>query len=261
MTKHLKRNLIIYGIFAGLYLLFNYIPFSYLIANEYAYLGFKMGFYVILSTALIIVKHKYHIEIEVPEKQISVLWLLPLMIICFAHPLYAILFNEETYEEIEVGILLFDSASDIFVSIAEDVIFVDLYISILLEITKKYKYKRVTCVLLAAITFTILHCYTFIYRDVFESLVILVTVFFLIMECGYAAIYFDSAVIPVVLHAAFNEINFVIFEQVYHLQDRNWKYALFLLLILTLTSCYLAAIHRMSTLQKYKPDFHQDEVE
>lgn len=261
MKKHLKQNLIIFAVFAAAYFLFNYIPLKLWIENEFVFLGIKIGFYGILSGLLIWLKHKCHIEIEVPEKQINILWLLPLLIICFAHPLYALLFNQHMVEEVEVGVLVFDAATDIFVSIVEDIVFVDLYISLLMELFHNNKYKRIISIMIAALTFTLAHCYTFMYFEWREALVILITVFFLIVECGYAAIYFDSPIIPIVLHAVFNELNFVIFEQLFHVDESKPQYSIFLLVVLALTCCYLAAIYKMSTLQKFKPDFHEEELE
>lgn len=261
MKKHLKKNLILFAIFAVAYFVFNYLPLKIWIENEFVFLGIKIGFYAVLSGLLIWLKHKFHIEIEVPEKQISLVWLIPLLVICFAHPLYALLFNQHMVEEVEVGLLVFDAATDIFVSIVEDIVFVDLYISILMELFDKFPRKRILSIFIAAATFTIAHSYTFIYYELEEAIVILITVFFLIVECGYAAIYFDSPIIPIVLHALFNELNFVIFEQLYHVETKSYPYYTFVIILLVLTSCYLASIYKMSTLQKYKPDFHEEELE
>ncbi|MCQ2798792.1 MAG: CPBP family glutamic-type intramembrane protease [Bacilli bacterium] len=261
MHKSIKTKLLTFLPFVVLYFLFNYLPIEHWVGgNEIIYLSIKLGVYGLSAAALIYLKHKFHVEIEVPEKQISIWWLIPLLFVCFTHPLYATLFGDgvKLAEEIEFGVLAFDAGVDIFVSIVEDILFVDLYISLLMEVFKKHKYKRVLSIFVAAITFTVAHAYTFIYHEPLEAVVILVTVFFLIVECGYLAIYFDSALIPIIAHALFNELNFVIFDQIYDVTYSDYRYATFAALMILMAGCYLSTLYRMSTLQKYRPNFHEE---
>lgn len=262
MHKTLKEKLFTFLPFVVLYFLFNYLPIEHWVGgNEIVFLSIKLGVYGLSAAALIYLKHKFHVEIEVPEKQISIWWLLPLLFVCFTHPLYATLFGDgvKAIEEVEYGIIAFDAGVDIFVSIVEDILFVDLFISLLMEVFKKHKYRRVLSIFVAAALFTVAHCYTFIYNDPLDAAVILITVFFLIVECGYLAIYFDSAIIPVVAHALFNELNFVIFNKLFDVNLPDYRYAIFSFLMIAMTSCYLAVIYRLSTLQKYRPNFESEE--
>ena len=71
MTKPIKTKLIIVIIGALLYILLNFLPFSRWIENEYGYLALRFTVLLLMSIALILLKKKNHIELEIPHHQIS----------------------------------------------------------------------------------------------------------------------------------------------------------------------------------------------
>ena len=77
--KHLLKEIIIPFLpFVVLYFLFNYLPIEHWVGSEVIYLLIKLAVYGISTAGVIYFKHKLHVEIEVPQRQISLLWLIPL---------------------------------------------------------------------------------------------------------------------------------------------------------------------------------------
>lgn len=251
MTKETrKKGFLLFLLGVLFYALFNYLPFSLWIPNEYGYLSLKISYYVVLSGFLLFFKKKLELEIERPYKQIGWYWLIPLLLPAFSNFLAVFFLDIEGTKEIEGGILAFDLITDFFVSVAEDTIFVDIALGLLLDVLPfKRKKNVVLSLFITAFFFTAIHCYSFIYNDPEIAAFSLVYVFLLTMECGYLAIYFDSAWIPILVHYFFNAIDFVAFEQIYEINEYTPEYLLFCLVMLFFGIFYTLALAKISTEQ------------
>ncbi len=235
--------------FILIYMLFNYLPIKGWINNEWIYLSIKLALYVAMSVFIIIYKKKKEIELDRPYCEINYLYLIPLLLPCFANLIY-ILIREEGVDGKFEFIMLYDLVVDAVGSIIEDLLFVDFMIYFLLK-NLKTKYRKALSVVIAGIVFMIAHCYSFLEFPVEVAALRLVFVALLTMECGYLAIFFDSFLIPVSFHFLFNAINYIIFDFFYYVEVSQIYYA-FNFLIAIMASSYVIVLWHLSELQHFK---------
>ena len=255
MKKSIKEKLFVFlGIALG-YILWNYLPLANWLGNEVLLLGIKAGYYALLAAAVILLKHKFEIEIERPHKELKYVFLIPLVVCCLTNLVSALIFKYAPGEEAgEYGILALDLFVDLLGSIIEDLCFVDILISLLLDVLKS-KYKKSLAMILSGLIFTAVHAYSFLYLSGAEQYALagfqLVSVFLATLACGYLAIYYDSAIIPVGFHFLFNALNHVVFFHFFefNILEAGWPYILYVAMIALLTFAYFNALWHMSESQ------------
>ena len=235
--------------FVAIYMLFNYLPLRQWMENEWIYLSVKLVLYVLMSIVILIYKKRKDIELERPYSQISYLYLIPLLIPCFANLIYMLIREEGVDGKFEY-IMLYDLVVDAMGSIIEDLLFVDFMIYFLLK-NLKMKYKRAVSVVIAGLVFMVAHCYSFMEFKPEVALLRLVFVALLTMECGYLAIFFDSFLIPVGFHFLFNAINYIIFDFFYYVEVSQIYYA-FNFLIAIMAANYVIVLWHLSELQQLR---------
>ncbi len=254
MKNNTKTKLTIFLILGGLFTLFNFTAFLYHDKAETVYLIVRFIFYTLLSAATVILKHIYHIEIERPRKEINYLWLVPFILPCLATIFYGFLtnapFNPTGFEHdffLEIGI-------EICGVLAEDLIFIDFAIDILLDILPERKHKSLLASFIAAVVFVIVRCSYFTLYSWDLSLFLLTLVFAINFSCGYLAIFFDSALIPICCHFFFNTTNLVIGPEIYSI-NYDSRYFVFMILVEVIMTIYTFALYRISRLMEFKEDF------
>lgn len=231
------------------YTLFNYLPIKTWINNEWKYLTIKLCLYIAMSVFSIIYKKKKDIELDRPFCQINYLYLIPLLIPCFANLIYMLIREEGVDGKFEY-IMIYDLVVDAFGSIIEDLLFVDFMLYFLLN-NLKCKNQNAISVVISGIIFMSAHCYSFLEFPVQVAILRLVFVALLTMECGYLAIFFDSFLIPVIFHFLFNAINYIIFDFFYYVEVREIYYA-FNFLIAIMASNYVIVLWHLSELQHFR---------
>lgn len=249
-----KQSWILFISGVALYCLFNYLPLQIWIRNEYIYLTVKILFYIVLSFFLLHFKKKLDLELERPLKEISWCWLLPLLIPACTNFISVEFFDSIQPKEVELGVFFFDIITDFFVSVGEDTIFVDIALGLLLPLlrNKRGAHKNVLSLFIISIFFTAIHCYSFLYSKPDVAAFSLVYVFLLTFECGYLAIYFDSPLIPILVHYLFNALDFVAFESFFEIEKITGKYILFCSLMILFAVFYTMALAKISTEQELK---------
>ena len=252
---HMKslHKLVLFIAFTLVYALFEYLPIEHWIENELVFLIVRISFFIVFSGLIIFFKLKYKIEIERPKIQISYLWLTPLLIPCFTNFYAVAILNGGNFSVAEgTEILILDLVADLFASILEDLLFIDLAISYLYDLFPQWsKKKRHLYILIAALFFTLIHSYSFLYQELPVAIIQMVSVFYLSCVCGYLAIFFRSEIIPIIAHFFFNAINFVTFSHFYEL-NLSKEYFELVTLILLFTIPYVIALYYMSHLKKYQ---------
>ncbi|MBP5092396.1 MAG: CPBP family intramembrane metalloprotease [Bacilli bacterium] len=255
MEKSLKEKLFLFlGIALG-YMLWNYLPLASWIANEVVFLSIKLAYYAVLAALIIILKHRFEIEIERPHKELKYLFLVPLIVCCLGNLASSLIFQYGVGEAShESGLLVLDLVVDLLCSIVEDLCFVDVLIAILLYVIKS-KYKKSISILVSGLVFTAVHAYSFLYLNSAEQYALAgfqeFYVFFVTLACGYLAIYYDSAIIPVGFHFLFNALNHVVFFHFFEFSilEAGWPYIVFTGMIAILTFAYFNALWHMSESQ------------
>lgn len=259
MAKISKTKLIIIISLTIGYMFLTFLPFEEWIGNEYGYLAFKFVYLFILACISIFLKKKYEIEIERPIKEISYLWLLPLLIPCFSNFLYVFLMKIKPVAEIENGILVLDLLCDLFLSVVEDTILVDMLNSLFLDLFEgKMRRAKLLSMTLCGLIFTLVHTYSFIYKAPEVAAFELIYIFLVTLECSYLAIYFDSEIIPITFHFLFNAIDFVAFDAIFEVK-MSWHYFAFSMLIASFSLFYILALTKISSLQKYRKLYYKED--
>ncbi len=233
----------------SIYVLFNYLPIKTWINSEWKYLTLKLCLYLSMSIFSIIYKKKKDIELDRPFCQINYLYLIPLLIPCFANLIYMLIREEGVDGKFEY-IMIYDLVVDAFGSIIEDLLFVDFMIYFLLN-NLKCKNQNAIAVVISGIIFMAAHCYSFLDFSPQVAVLRLVFVALLTMECGYLAIFFDSFLIPVIFHFLFNAINYIIFDFFYYVEVSEIYYA-FNFLIAIMASNYVIVLWHLSELQHFR---------
>lgn len=258
MEKPVKRKLTLLVCLIAYYLLFSYLPFEIWFSEK----GFQIARIIAFAPAvatLIFLKHFWHIEIARPHIQLKYIFLLPLVAFCFMNFLSVPIFNfSPSSEAQDAGLLVLELFSDSIAAIFEDLLFVDLFICFFLDVVH-VKHARPLSIFASATAFSLAHCYIFIYKtypgdfnDPFlVSLLQIVYIFMLTLVCGYLAIYFDSAVIPVSLHFAYNVINHILFYHFYEF-DISWPYVLYVSIFAFFGIFYFVALWHMSEERPYR---------
>lgn len=254
MAKPIKTKLIIVIIGALLYILLNFLPFSRWIENEYGYLALRFTVLLLMSIALILLKKKNHIELEIPHHQISYLWLIPLAVPCFSNFLYVLFMDISPLGTINAGMLTLDLFTDFFLSIVEDLLFVDILNSLFLDLFNgKIRKAKLLSMMLCATIFTVIHSYNFLYDTPSVAAFELMFIFLVTLECSYLAIYFDKEWIPIAFHFLFNAIDFITFEAIFDV-TMSLKYFGFSILVASFALFYILALIKISSLQKYRTE-------
>lgn len=258
MSQITKRKLSVIVVMATFYILLNFIPFHWWIPNQYYFFTFRLCTLLFFAALSIYLKHRNKIEIERPVRQISYYWLIPLIIPCFTNFIYVTIVGINPLDEIRADLLAMDIICDIFLSIFEDIVFVDMLNSFFLDLfecrTRKSKLYSMLC---CATIFTLLHSYNFILNDPEIAVYELVFIFLITMECSYLAIYFGKEIIPIGFHILFNSIDFVAFGAIYDI-TMSWKYFGFSMILAFFTFFYILALAKISSLQKYRKLYYKE---
>lgn len=219
MNIKVKKALLLFIFGVVFYIVFNYLPIKFWIEkgiedaviSEYIWITVKLVFYSGLCIPLLLLKKKAGIDIEKPFKEAPFYFLIPLLIPNVGNFLAVYFIDPAVRSSLHYGILVYDLITDFFTSVYEDVVFVDLGIFLLTELLKENGFRRLLAVLIAGLFFTAVHSYSYLYEDLALALFQQFYVFLLTLECGYLAIYYDSALIPIVAHYLFNALNHVAF--------------------------------------------------
>ncbi len=258
MEKPLKRKLILLISLVLYYILFSYLPFQIWFSEK----GFQIARIIAFVPAvavLIFLKHLWHIEIKRPHVQLKYIFLLPLILFCFINFLSVPIFNfPKSQEAQDVGLLVLELVSDGAAAIFEDLLFVDLFICFFLDVVH-VKHAKSLAIFASAFLFSLAHCYIFLYQtypgsfnDPFlVSLLQIIYIFLLVLVCGYLAIYFDSAIIPVSFHFFYNVINHILFYHFYEF-DISWPYVLFVSIFAVFGIFYFTALWHLSEERPYR---------
>lgn len=258
MDKSVKRNLILLISLIAYYVLFSYLPFEVWFSER----GFQIARLVAFVPAvavLIVLKHLWHIEIKRPHVQLKYVFLLPLVLFCFINFLSVPIFNfPKSHEAQDAWLLVLELVSDGAAAIFEDLLFVDLFICVFLD-TVHVKHAKPLAIFASAFLFCVAHSYIFLYEtypgdvnDAFlVSLLQIIYIFLLVLVCGYLAIYFDSAVIPVTFHFLYNAINHILFYHFYEF-DISWPYVLFVSIFAVFGIFYFVALWHLSEERPYR---------
>ena len=269
MTRQTKNKLIYLCVFIGIYIILNYIIFAFVpqgiqslipeglevnAFRELVPLFFTLIVYVVFAFFVVFYKLRLEIEIERPFKELKFLWLLPLLLPCFASLLSVPVLSSPLLHMENAGEFALDLVLDLFVSTAEDFIFVDVMISFLLDVLKDSKYKNLKAMVLSSIFFTMIRCYLFIDTAVDMAFFLLAVNFVVTFTCGYLAIYFDSALIPVGFHYLFNALNFIVAPGLFG-YELDYRYFLFVIYFVLGLGVYTIALYRISRLMKYRESY------
>ena len=258
MEKSVKRKLLLLIGLVVYYVLFSYLPFEVWFSEKGFQIARIIAFVPALS-ALIFLKHFWHIEIDRPHTQLKYIFLLPLVLFCFINFLSVPIFNfPKSQEAQDAGLLVLELVSDGAAAIFEDLLFVDLFICVFLDLVH-VKHARSLSIFASACLFCLAHCYIFLYQtypgdfnDAFlVSLLQIVYIFLLVLVCGYLAIYFDSAIIPVSFHFFYNAINHILFYHFYEF-DISWPYVLFVSIFAIFGIFYFVALWHLSDGRPYR---------
>ena len=269
MTRQTKNKFIYLCVFIGIYIILNYIIFAFVpqgiqslipeglevnVFRELVPLFFTLIVYVVFAFFVVFYKLRLEIEIERPFKELKFLWLLPLLLPCFASLLSVPVLSSPLLHMENAGEFVLDLVLDLFVSTAEDFIFVDVMISFLLDVLKDSKYKNLKAMVLSSIFFTVIRCYLFIDTAVDMAFFLLAVNFVVTFTCGYLAIYFDSALIPVGFHYLFNALNFIVAPGLFG-YELDYRYFLFVIYFVLGLGVYTIALYRISRLMKYRESY------
>lgn len=258
MAKPTKRKLIILVSLVVYYALFSYLPLETWLGER----GFLIARLIAFSPAvsfLIFAKHFWGIEISRPHIQLRYLFLLPLLIFCSINFLAVPIFEfPHSKEAQDIGLLFLELFSDSAAAVFEDLLFVDLFICFFLDVVH-WKHARLLSIFCSAALFCLCHLYIFFYQTYpgefdypeLVSLLQIVFIYMLTLVCGYLAIYFDSAVIPVTFHFAYNASNHILFYHFYEF-DISWPYVLFVSIFAVFGIFYFIALWHMSEHQAYR---------
>ena len=255
MDKKLKRKLIILASLVVYYLVFSYIPWERNIGQR----GFLIARLIAFAPALgllIFFKHYWHFEIDRPHLELRYSFLLPLLVFINLNFLAALIFGYSWSKEAsDVPLLILELFSDCAAAVFEDLLFVDLFICVLLD-CMHFKHAKLLSIFLSATLFTLAHAYTFLYPGDFSNpmavaLLQEIFVFLLTLVCGYLAIYFDSALIPVAFHFLYNAVNHILFYH-YCAFEISWPYVLFVSTVALLGIFYFTSLWQMSEHQAFR---------
>ncbi len=258
MEKSVKRKLFLLIGLVAYYVLFSYLPFQIWFSEK----GFQIAriiFFAPAMGALIFFKHLWHIEIDRPHVQLKYIFLIPLVLFCFINFLSAPIFGfPKAQEAQDFGLLTLELASDGVAAIFEDLLFVDLFICFFLDVVH-IKHARSLAIFASAFLFCAAHCYIFLYQTypghfndpTLVSLLQIIFIFLLTLVCGYLAIYFDSAIIPVTFHFSYNVINHILFYHFYEF-DISWPYVLFASIFAVFGIFYFVALWHLSEERPYR---------
>lgn len=257
MTTSVKRKLSVMIPLMVFYAVFCYLPWVSWF-GEWVFLIIKLVAFAVAAGILIFFKHKYKWEIERPHKELRYSFLLPLFLFCGINFLSVPFLNPSySYEAEDLGLLFMESFADLASSVLEDVLFVDVFIALMLEILP-FRYKRSLSILFSSLLFTAVHACLFLYPGEFTAsdpiqvaIVQEVFVFLLTAGCGYLAIYYDSALIPVAFHFLYNLCNHVLYYHIYAL-ELSWQYVLFISIFAVFAIFYFAALWHMSEAMVYR---------
>jgi membrane protease YdiL (CAAX protease family) len=244
MNQKSKEKLRYLIAFAIAYILLNFIPFKFFM-EELPYLIFRLASYLLLMALALVFKYKREIEIPVPPKTLSHLLILPFVIPCFADIFYAVIFEAEFNVSFNWMVLSLETVIDLFDSIVEDVVFVDVMISFLLDYMKDDEKHNLHAMLISSAIFTLIRTYVFIYYDFDDAIFNLVVTFLITFGCGYLAIYYASEWIPIVFHFLFNVPNFVIAPILFN-YETELEYYLFISIFIVPLFCYTLFMYFMS---------------
>ncbi len=258
MAKPVKRKLIIFVTLFVYYVVLSYLP-SEVWFGERGFLIARILAFAPAVSFLIFAKHFWEIEIERPHIQLKYLFLLPLLIFCAINFLSVpIIGFGPSYEAQDVGLLMLELVADSAAAVFEDLLFVDLFICLFLDLFH-FKHARLVSIFCSATLFCAAHCYIFLYPTYpgeieavwLVSLLQIVFIYLLTLVCGYLAIYFDSALIPVSFHFLYNASNHILF---YHFYDfaLSWRYVLFVSIFAVFGIFYFIALWHMSEHQAYR---------
>ncbi len=257
MDKKEKNELIYLLSFGGIYILLNFIPFR-LFMEEVPYLVFRLISYFFLMILVIFFKLRNEIEIPRPAKRLHFLFLIPFLVPCFADLFYASIFEAEFQVRFSWFVLIMETIIDLFDSVVEDVIFVDVMISFLYHIFRDSERRNLHSMVVSAFIFTAVRTYVFFTYDFDDALFNLAVTWLITFACGYLAIYYDSEWVPITFHFLFNVPNFVIAPILFD-YETELEYYLFIsvfivpLLIYTII-CYHLSERKLKGVGNRKPE-------
>lgn len=258
MEKAVKRKFFLLIGLVAYYVLFSYLPFQIWLGEK----GFQVARILAFAPAagtLIFLKHLWHLEIARPHIQLKYIFLAPLALFCFINFLSVPIFGfPKSQEAQDFGLLALELVSDGVTAIFEDLLFVDLFICFFLDVVR-LKHARSLAIFASASFFCAARCYIFLYQTypghfsdpALVSLLQLSFIFMLTLVCGYLAIYFDSAIIPVSFHFSYNVINHILFYHFYEF-DISWPYVLFGSIFAFFGIFYFAALWHLSEGKPYR---------
>lgn len=209
MKQETRNKLIYLIVFTILYIVLNYIPFRFFM-DTIPLLIFRLCYYALLLIPVVYFKNRCRMEIEKPLKELHYLVLVPFLLPCLMDIVYCNIYEAEFNVGFSLAELLLEAAVDLFDSIVEDIIFVDVLIAFLFDVIREKKKRNIRCMIFSAAFFCLIRCYVFIYNDPLDSLLTIFVTAVITFSCAYLAIYFDSALIPIIFHFLFNVPNFVI---------------------------------------------------
>lgn len=212
---------------------------------------FRLCYYIVFVIMLLFFKRKFHIEVEKPHQIISLLYLIPFLAPCFVDLTYCIVYEADFNEAFAGEILGLELSIDFFDSIFEDIVFVDVMIAFLFEIIHNKKKRNLKSMLLSSLFFTLIRSYVFLYNEIGYSFFLLLVTFVVTFACAYLAIYYDSAVIPVVFHLLFNVMNFVVVP-LFFSYSIEVEYYLFNSIGLVLLMSYTLFLYHLSDKRYHK---------
>ena len=255
MKKKSKQKLILLVSLLCYYLLFSFLPWQSWV-GEKGYLLARLIAFGPAVSILIFFKHYLGLEIDRPHRQLHRTFLLPLLLFVNLNFLSAPIFQfQKASEAQDVGLLMLELFSDAAAAIFEDLLFVDLFICFLLDVMR-FPHAKLLSIFLSASLFCACHAYIFLYPGSFSnpmqvSLLQECFIFLLTLACGYLAIYFDSAVIPVTFHFLYNASNHILFYHFFRFEI-SWPYVLFVSIPALLGVFYFVALWQMSEHQGFR---------
>lgn len=250
MIKQEKHKFIYFLSFIFTYILLNFIPFK-LFLNEIPYLVFRLITYFFLMIFVIVYKLRYRIEIPKPIQRPNILLLLPLFIPCFIDIIYAVIFEAEFKIQFSILILVLETIIDLFDSVVEDVIFVDVMITFLYEVLKYQEKKNLYSIIISSTFFMLIRTYVFWTYDFDDAIFNLAVTWVITFACGYLAIYYESEWVPITFHFLFNVPNFVIAPILFDYKT-ELEYYLFVSIFIIPLLIYTVLMYHLSEKRTHK---------
>lgn len=244
MKPETRHKLVYLIVFILMYMILNYVPFSFFM-DTIPLLIFRLCYYALMLFPVIYFKNHLRIEIEKPLKELHYLVLIPFLLPCLMDIIYCNIYEVEFNVGFSLTELLLEAAVDLFDSIVEDIIFVDVLIAFLFDIIHKKKKRNIRCMLFSAAFFSLIRCYAFIYESPLDAMLTIFVTAIITFACAYLAIYFDSALIPIIFHFLFNVPNFVIAPILFNYSTQP-EYVIFTILFMVPLLAYTFFIYILS---------------